>query len=115
MAKLVLRAAGRVVALDETDVLWLEASHNYVVFHANGNRYVVRGTLENFIVGLDPRFFMRTHRGAVVNLARVIKAEHHSGSRVSLLLTTGERVPVSRSRAKTVLEALELGGTAMAS
>lgn len=115
MGKLVLRASGKVVALDETDVLWLEASHNYVVFHANGSRYVVRGTLETFIVGLDPRCFVRAHRSAVVNLARVSRVEHHSGSRVTLLLPTGERVPVSRSRAKTVLDALKPGGTAIAS
>lgn len=115
MAKLVLRAAGKVVALDETEILWLEASHNYVVFHTNGSSYLVRGTLENFITGLDPRRFLRIHRSTVVNLARVGRVEHHSGSRVTLLLTNGERLPVSRSRARMVLQALAPGGTAVAS
>jgi DNA-binding LytR/AlgR family response regulator len=53
---------------------------------------------------LDSQQFLRVHRGAIVNLQSVVEARDAGG--LTLVLSDGSEVPVSRSKRGTVEAAL---------
>jgi len=88
---------------DEVD--WIEAADYCAVVHALGGRHLVRESLDALEERLPASLFVRTHRSALVNLARVRGSAPDTAGNV-LLLTTGAHVPVSRRRRRAVLERL---------
>lgn len=88
---------------DEID--WIEAADYCAVVHALGARHVVRESLDALQERLPADLFVRTHRSALVNIARVRGSAPNAAGKM-LLLTTGAQVPVSRRRRLAVLERL---------
>jgi two-component system LytT family response regulator len=85
------------VALDPTEIDWIEARDYYSCIHAGDQRYLVRESMRSLERQLDRRFFVRVHRGAIVRLATV--RELRTGpSGAILVLKEGTRIPVSRRR-----------------
>lgn len=84
------------------EIDWIEAADYYAAVHAGGRRFLVRESLNALEERLPDGLFMRVHRSALVNLARVRRLSKGRGAG-TLLLRTGAEVPVSRrSRARVV-------------
>ena len=58
---------------------------------------MVRAALSSLEERLDPHVFLRVHRAAIVNVAEVQEVSDEDG-RLTLLLSDGSHVAVSRSR-----------------
>jgi two-component system LytT family response regulator len=84
----------RLLRPDEID--WIEAADYYAAIHAGGERFLVRESLTSLEARLPDHQFIRVHRSALVNLARVQRFEPASGGGGRLLLRNGTAVPVSR-------------------
>lgn len=84
----------RLLRPDEID--WIEAADYYAAIHAGGDRFLVRESLTSLEARLPDHQFLRVHRSALVNLARVQRFEPASGGGGRLLLRNGAAVPVSR-------------------
>jgi two-component system LytT family response regulator len=95
--RLVARLGDRstVVAVDDID--WIEAQDYTAAVHVADAVHVVRQSLTSLEAELDPTRFVRIHRGAMVNIARIRELLHGPGELV-VVLHTGERLPVSRRR-----------------
>lgn len=91
----------RFVSVDE--VAWLEADGNYVRVHAAGETHLVRATLSGLARRLDPRAFVRVHRGTVVNLDRVREIQPWFAGRYLAILDDGTELRVSRSYREELL------------
>lgn len=85
----------RFVAADEVD--WFEADGNYVVLHVGEEDHRVRSTLSGMEEQLDPADFVRVHRSAIVNLDSVREVQPWFSGDYVAILTTGDRVKVSRT------------------
>jgi two-component system LytT family response regulator len=92
----------RVVMLDEVD--WIAANDYYVTVHAAGRRYLLRESLTSLEERLDPARFIRVHRGAMVNIARV--RELRSTGADVVVLQDGTKLPVSRRRRAALVAAV---------
>jgi len=92
----------RVVMLDEVD--WIAANDYYVTVHAAGRRYLLRESLASLEERLDPARFIRVHRGAMVNIARV-REVRSTGADV-VVLQDGTKLPVSRRRRAALVAAV---------
>ena len=57
-----VRAGARIVLLDTSEVDWIQAADNYVLFHSAGREYLMRETLVRLEQELDPSQFVRIHR-----------------------------------------------------
>jgi len=79
-----------------TDIVWIEAEDYYVLVHSKKGRHMVRAALSSLEERLDPHVFLRVHRAAIVNTAEV--QEVSDDGKLTLLLSDGSRVVVSRSR-----------------
>ncbi len=59
------------------EILYLEASGNYVTFHLKDKKVLARGTFQEFFDDLPARKFIRVHRSFAVNFLRINKVERH--------------------------------------
>jgi two-component system LytT family response regulator len=93
---LVPTGSGR-LALDPTEIDWIEARDYYSCVHAGPRSYLVRESMRSLERWLDRTAFVRVHRGAIVRLAQVREIRTSPAGMV-LLLKTGARIPVSRRK-----------------
>jgi two-component system LytT family response regulator len=104
LKRLAFKHEDRTIVLKTAEVLWIEAEDYYVRIHARRGRHLVRTSLASLEARLDPRNFLRVHRAAIVNVDEVREIQDKGG--LSVILTDGTQIPVSRSRRCTVESAL---------
>ncbi|HET7184914.1 MAG TPA: LytTR family DNA-binding domain-containing protein [Terriglobales bacterium] len=96
LQRFVVKLDARVFAVPADQVDWIESAANYVRLHVGAGTHLVRATMSNVESSLDPRHFLRVHRNAIVNLARVQEFHMPARGSMSVLLRDGSRVPLSR-------------------
>ena len=96
--RLIVREVGQIVVVNVDDVSWIEGSDYYARLHTAAKVHLMRETLTSLAARLDPARFMRVHRSAIVNLARVRKVEAGERGAGTVVLSTGERIPVTAER-----------------
>jgi two-component system LytT family response regulator len=97
LERIVIKGRGTTRFLDVRDVECIEAAGVYVVFHTGGKELLHRSSLTDIETRLDPRHFIRIHRSAIVNLARVAHLEPISHGEFEVVLKSGKRVRLSRT------------------
>jgi len=100
----VLREGRRTVVLAPEEIVWLSAEDYCTNVHTAHQTHLVRATLASILSQLNPARFVRVHRSAAVDLARVRAAQRLGTGRLVLTLDNGERVPVSRRSARACRE-----------
>ena len=97
------------IALTLAEVSWIGAEANYARFHLGQRSYLARISLTALEEKLDPRRFVRVHRSARVNVEGIERLEPRGHGDLTLVLTGGERLNLSRryrERLEVVLESL---------
>jgi two-component system LytT family response regulator len=89
-----------------SDVTWVEADGAYVVVHAAGRKHVLRESMAQILDRLGPSSFVRIHRSAGINLAHVRAVKRGKAGGLEVELTDGLRLPISRRKARDVVELL---------
>lgn len=102
--RLVARLGDRSTVIPVADIDWIEAQDYCAAVHVGDAVHVLRHSLSALESELDPARFVRVHRGAMVNVAR-IRELHHGGGELVVVLHGGARLPVSRRR-RELLERL---------
>jgi two-component system LytT family response regulator len=97
LERIVIKGRGTTRFLDVTEVECIEAAGMYVVLHTGGKELLHRTSLTDIEAKLDPRHFIRIHRSAIVNLARVAHMEPISHGEFEVVLKSGKRVRLSRT------------------
>lgn len=101
-----IRDGGVVSFVPVESVDWIEAADYYARIHAGKTSQLVRYTLNELEGQLNPQRFMRVHRSAIVNLKRIQEIRLDYQNRHVIVLTTGVRVPLSRSRKEALEQAV---------
>jgi DNA-binding LytR/AlgR family response regulator len=109
--RLMVMAGSRRVPVALEEVEWFSAADNYVVVHwadseGSGREGLLRATLQSLESRLDPKVFARSHRSALVNLARVRQAQPLSDGSWRLMLESGAEVVTSRTYRDDLLKRL---------
>jgi two-component system LytT family response regulator len=89
-------------AVDVSDVSWVEADGAYVVVHAAGRKHVLRERLGSGT-------FLRIHRSAGINVDHVRAVKRGKAGGLEVELTGGIRLPISRRKARDVVQLLRRG------
>ena len=105
---LAVPTARGIKVLPSRDITFLEVSDHDLVYHTEAGQYRTRGSLGKTEEQLRGHSFLRTAVSHLVNLRYAAEIDGNM-----LILTTGDRLPISRSRKKEVLAGLAsyLGGT----
>jgi len=97
-------------AVEVGDVSWVEADGAYVVVHAAGRKHVLRESMNQILERLGAGAFVRIHRSAGINLAHVRAVKRGKSGALEVELNDGLRLPISRRKARDVMELLRRGG-----
>ncbi len=100
MSRLFVRSGGAIRVVDVADVMHFEAWGDYVIAHVGGGRHILHLALTRLETRLDPRKFLRIHRGAIVNLDHLRAFRRQGRGQLVAEMADGSRLAVSRSRAK---------------
>jgi two-component system, LytTR family, response regulator len=93
-------------AVNVSDVGWVEADGAYVVVHAAGSRHVLRESMAQILDRLGAGSFVRIHRSVGINLAHVRSLRRAKSGGLEVELSDGTRLPISRRKARDVVELL---------
>ena len=96
-------------AVDVSDVSWVEADGAYVVVHAGGRKHVLRESMAQILERLGSATFVRIHRSAGINLDHVRAVKRGKAGGLEVELQGGIRLPISRRKARDVVELLRRG------
>lgn len=107
--RILVRDRGRVVALEPSSIDWIQSDGDYVRIFAGRFTYLHLATISAFAAQLPPHQFVRIHRAAVVNVERISELTPLTNGDYSVLLTTGARLKLTRTRREQL--AGKLGGT----
>lgn len=105
---LLIKDGKRTIVIAAADIDWIEATDYYARVHAAGKSYLIRESLKSLAETLDPSTFVRAHRSAIVNVARIAEiAPDPSGDAIATL-ASGETVRVSRTFRSSLLSRVSL-------
>jgi two-component system LytT family response regulator len=110
LERVVVRVGPRQIILRVDEVLWFGAEDKLVFAATAKERHWLNFTLDELERRLDPRRFLRVHRGAIANLDRAaaLRPAFAGTYRLQLRDEARTEVPVSRVRARVLRE--RLGG-----
>ena len=75
----------------------IEAAGDYMCIRTADNSLILRETMKDLELRLDPRVFQRVPRTTIVNLDQVRQVKPHTNGECFLVLDSGAEVKVSRS------------------
>lgn len=104
--RIVVKTGGRIRIIPLEDIHYLEAADDYVKIHTKDGVHLKNKTMSHFEKVLDPSLFVRSHRSYFVNVQLITRLDPYEKESYSALLTTGARVPVSKTgyaKLRTVL------------
>lgn len=96
-ARIAVKAKGRVLFVDPTDVVVAKAQGNYVALVHRSGAYLVRETMATAEQKLTPLGFVRIHRSILVNTSLVKDLRRDRTGTYVLRTTDGSEHPVGRS------------------
>ena len=102
--RIVVSTTERHLVIPVTEIDWISADNYYAQVHVGTKTHLLRESLSSLESRLDPSRFMRVHRAAIVQLARV-KELRTTARADEAILQDGSRIPVSRRR-RAVLDRL---------
>ena len=100
-----VRKGGREILVAVADIDWIEAAGNYAVLHVGGETLEIRSSLSRLEAELDPHRFVRVHKSAMVNVARIAEVTPWMSGDWRIRLHDGAEVNLSR-RYRARFEAL---------
>ena len=95
--RLAVETGEKIVILRTEDIEWLQSSGNYVRIHLGGMVYLLRQSLKNLQVLLDPSRFLRVHRNALVNLDHVEEFHLPAQGNIFVRLKNGLCLPLRKA------------------
>jgi two-component system LytT family response regulator len=97
LSRVFVKERGRMIAIPLEKVERLEACDDYVAICTEGNRYLLHARLHDLYARIDQTRFVRVHRSHVVNVDFITAVEPRDGSRLTVILASGARIPASRA------------------
>jgi two-component system LytT family response regulator len=96
-AKMAIKVEGRILFIDPTEVVAVEAQGNYVLLQRPSGSYLLRGLISALAEKLKPYGFLRIHRSVIVNSACVQEIHPCDTGEYMLRTRNGKEYTVSRT------------------
>lgn len=104
--RIVVKDAGKIRIVQVQQVKYLEAADDYVKIQATEGSFLKKQTMQYFEDRLPAKDFIRTHRSYLVNAAFITRIDLYEKETYTVILKTGENLPVSKSGYKKLKDIL---------
>ena len=105
--RIVVTKGNAIKVIPLSDIKYLEAEGDYVMVHYSDGKALKQQTMKYFEENL-PASFLRIHRAYIVNMDLVIGIEPYGKDVHVAILSTGEKLQVSKNGYKNIKERLKL-------
>ena len=95
--RFVIRTGSRIAFVLADEVDWIEAAGDYASLHVGKRTHLLRQTLNSLETRLDPSRFVRIHRSAIVQAARIRDLHTLPNREFRVRLIDGTELKASRS------------------
>lgn len=95
--RILVRDGSDVYVIPVDDVLYMESAEDYVAIHTAEATHIKLDRLSKLENRLDPHQFCRIHRSYLMNINYLAKIEQETKDSRIAILSSGKRLPVSRS------------------
>lgn len=95
--RIVVKDNGKIKIIPVTQVQYLEAADDYVKIYIAEGCFLKKQTMQYFEDSLPATEFIRIHRSCIINAQLINRIDPHEKDSHQVLLTTGVRLPVSKS------------------
>lgn len=105
-----VRVGDRWIMLKVNDIQCVTGAGVYVRICADGHSYLLRATMADLEIKLDPDRFLRIHRSTIVNMDMVREICHHGNGAYIVVMNDGTRLKVSRGYGERVRDFMDAVG-----
>jgi two-component system LytT family response regulator len=109
LERLAIKGVGKVSFIKVSEIDWIGAADYYACLHIGTKTHLLRRSLSELEMELDPATFCRVHRSSIVNLERVRGLKLNGDGEYDVLLESGERLRLSRRYRKEFQSRLGVG------
>lgn len=95
--RIVVKDNGKIKIIPVTQVHYLEAADDYVKIITAEGHFLKKKTMQYFEDSLPPEEFIRIHRSYIINAQLITRIDLHEKDSHLALLSTGQRLPVSKA------------------
>ncbi len=99
---LFIKAEGKLVKLNQEDIVFIESMRDYVKFVTASQKYVTYSTLKNLEEKLSRAVFLKVHRSYIVNIQKI------DDIRGNTIYLQGNQVPIGKGHKEEVLKRLNI-------
>lgn len=97
LKRLAVKIGSKIVLVRIEDIFWVQSMGNLVRIQLQGTRYDCRMTMAKLQRRLDPTYFVRVHRCAIVNLDHVVEFDLPDVGNAFVHMANGKSVPISKA------------------
>jgi DNA-binding LytR/AlgR family response regulator len=97
-----IKADGKLVRLQNDDILYIESMGDYVKFITADKKYITHNTIKNLETKVDGLRFMKVHRSYIVNLSRIDDIQENQ------LYIKGAVIPISKAHNSRVMQKINV-------
>lgn len=106
--RVVVKDGGKIKIIPVTQIHYLEAADDYVKIITSEGAFLKKKTMQFFEDSLRPFHFARIHRSYIINTQLITRIDVHEKDTHLALLSTGVRLPVSKTGYARLKEILGL-------
>ena len=105
--RFMIKSPSRITIVSAEEIYWIESTGDLVHLHTRDKKYIYRKTMVALEEELDPKQFIRVHRSAIVNIAKVKQLYPVSHGDFDIQLENEIKLRLSRTHRPLFQEALE--------
>jgi two-component system LytT family response regulator len=106
VSRIVVRRGNAINLIPVEDVRYVEAQDDYVMIYHSDGKVLKQQTMKSFEDNLPKTDFVRIHRSYIVKVGEIKRIEPYGKDNYVAILQSGDKLPVSRSGYKHLMEEL---------
>lgn len=99
---LFIKSDGKLVRLNNDDILFIESMGDYVRFVTADKKFVTHNTIKNLEEKIDRQVFMKVHRSYIININKIDDIREND------LYIKGNEIPISKAHKGEILKRLNI-------
>jgi two-component system LytT family response regulator len=104
--ELSIKTSDGLYRIKQKDIIYIESVSSHLAFHYGDKTLLARDAFKRLSLELDPKFFFRTHKSYIANLAHVTKVAKGRFGDALLEMSNSHQIKMSR-RYNDILQQLE--------
>lgn len=97
-----IKSDGKLVRLNNDDILYIESMGDYVKFVTGDKKYVTHNTIKNLEERVNKQCFIKVHRSYIINIDKIDDIREND------LFIKGNEIPISKAHRGEVMKRLNI-------